>query len=274
MSKQQSPGTALITGASSGIGAIYADRLARRGHDLILVARNRARLDALADKLGRETGRRVEVIVADLGAPADQRRVEERLRTDASITMLVNNAGIGATASLVESDPEQLDTMIQLNVIALTRLARAAAPAFVSRGRGTMINIASIVALSPELLNGSYAGTKAYVLSLSQSLHHELGDKGVQVQVVLPGATRTEFWDVAGLPVSNLPQEWVMSADDLVDAALAGLDARELVTIPALPDVGDWQRFEAARLAMAPKLSGAKPAERYAAISDASMTID
>ncbi|WP_244503979.1 SDR family NAD(P)-dependent oxidoreductase [Variovorax sp. CF079] len=196
---------------------------------------------------------------------ADQRRVEERLRTDPSITMLVNNAGIGATASLIESDPDELEMMIRLNVIALTRLARAAAPAFVARGSGTVINIASIVALSPELLNGSYSGTKAYVLNLSQSLHHELGDKGVQVQAVLPGAIRTEFWDVAGMPVSNLPQEMVMSADDLVDAALAGLDARELVTIPSLPDAGDWQRFEAARREMVPKLARARPAERYTA---------
>lgn len=128
MSKQASQSTALITGASSGIGAVYADRLARRGHDLILVARNRSRLDALAERLGRETGRRVEVMVADLGAAADQRRVEERLRTDPSITMLINNAGIGATASLIESDPDELEMMIRLNVIALTRLARAAAP--------------------------------------------------------------------------------------------------------------------------------------------------
>lgn len=265
MSKQQSQGTALITGASSGIGAVYADRLARRGHDLILVARNRARLDALAGKLKRETGRRVEVIAADLGAAAGQRRVEERLRADSSITMLVNNAGIGATASLIDSDPDQLETMIQLNVVALTRLARAAAPGFAARGLGTVINIASIVALSPELLNGSYSGTKAYVLNLSQSMHHELSDKGVQVQAVLPGAIRTEFWDAAGLPVSNLPQEMVMTAEDLVDAALAGLDARELVTIPSLSDVGDWQRFDAARREMAPKLSRAQPAERYVA---------
>jgi short-subunit dehydrogenase len=271
MSRQQSQGTALITGASSGIGAVYADRLARRGHDLILVARNRARLEALAGRLGRETGRRVEVMVADLGAAADQRRVEERLRTDPSITMLVNNAGTGATASLIDSDPDTLETMIQLNVVALTRLTRAAAPAFVARGRGTVINIASIVALSPELLNGSYSGTKAYVLNLSQSLHHELGDKGVQVQAVLPGATRTEFWDVAGLPVSNLPQEMVMSAEDLVDAALAGLDAGELVTIPSLPDAGDWQRFDAARREMGPKLSRTQPAERYVAKSAASV---
>ena len=266
MSKQTSQGTALITGASSGIGAVYADRLARRGYDLILVARNRARLDGLAERLVHETGRRVDVLAADLTDPIDLRRVEEQLRSEPSITMLVNNAGIGATTSLIDSDPDQLEAMIHLNVIAPTRLTRAAAPAFVARGRGTLINIASIVALSPELLNGSYSGSKAYVVNFSQSLHHELGDKGVRVQAVLPGAIRTEFWDTAGLPVSNLPQEIVMTADDLVDAALAGLDAHELITIPSLPNVGDWQRFDAARLEMGPNLSRSQPAERYAAV--------
>ena len=176
---------------------------------------------------------------------------------------MLNNAGFGATAALLDSDPDQIERMIQLNVVALTRLTHAAAPGFVARGRGTLINIASIVALSPELLNGSYSGSKAYVVNLSQSLHHELGGKGVRVQVVLPGAIRTEFWDIAGLPVSNLPQEMVMSADDLVDAAIAGLDAGELITIPSLPDVGDWQRLDAARLALVPKLSRVQPAVRY-----------
>jgi len=265
MGQQDFKDTALITGASSGIGAVYADRLARRGHDLILVARNRARLDGLATRLTRETGRQVEVLSADLTLPADLRRVEARLRSDSAITLLLNNAGFGATAALLDSDPDQIERMIQLNVVALTRLTHAAAPGFVARGRGTLINIASIVALSPELLNGSYSGSKAYVVNLSQSLHHELGGKGVRVQVVLPGAIRTEFWDIAGLPVSNLPQEMVMSADDLVDAAIAGLDAGELITIPSLPDVGDWQRLDAARLALVPKLSRVQPAVRYTA---------
>lgn len=263
MNTTEPRGTALITGASSGIGAVYADRLARRGHDLILVARNRGRLDELAGALRRETGRRVDIVAADLTIAADLRRVEARLSADASITVLVNNAGIGATASLVESDPDQLDAMITLNVLALTRLTRAAAPAFVARKRGTVINIASIVALAPELLNGSYSGTKAYVVNLSQSLHHELADKGVKVQAVLPGAIHTEFWSAAGVPVTNLPRDIVMTADDLVDAALAGLDANELITIPSLPDAGDWQRFDAARRAMAPNLSRRQPAERY-----------
>jgi short-subunit dehydrogenase len=257
-------GTALITGASTGIGAVYAERLARRGHDLVLVARNKERLEALAERLVRETGRRVEVLAADLTATADLRRVEERLRTDERITLLLNNAGLGATATLLDSDPDQIDTMIQLNVVALTRLTRAVAPGFVARGGGALINIASIVALSPELLNGSYSGSKAYVVNLSQSLHHELGAKGVKVQAVLPGATRTDFWGIAGVPVEHLPQEIVMSAEDLVDSALAGFDAGELITIPSLPDVEDWQRFDAARQALGPNLSRSVPAARYA----------
>jgi len=257
-------GTALITGASTGIGAVYAERLARRGYDLVLVARNKERLEALAERLVRETGRRVEVLAADLTATADLRRVEERLRTDERITLLLNNAGLGATATLLDSDPDQIDTMIQLNVVALTRLTRAVAPGFVARGGGALINIASIVALSPELLNGSYSGSKAYVVNLSQSLHHELGAKGVKVQAVLPGATRTDFWGIAGVPVEHLPQEIVMSAEDLVDSALAGFDAGELITIPSLPDVEDWERFDAARQALGPNLSRSMPAARYA----------
>ncbi len=257
-------GTALITGASTGIGAVYAERLARRGHDLVLVARNKQRLETLAERLVRETGRRVEVLAADLTATADLRRVEERLRSDERIALLLNNAGLGATATLLDSDPDQIDTMIQLNVVALTRLTRAVAPGFVARGGGALINIASIVALSPELLNGSYSGSKAYVVNLSQSLHHELGARGVKVQAVLPGATRTDFWGIAGVPVEHLPQEIVMSAEDLVDSALAGFDAGELITIPSLPDVEDWQRFDAARRALGPNLSRSVPAARYA----------
>ena len=263
MSKQDNLGTALITGATSGIGAVYADRLARRGYDLVLVARNRQRLDGLAERLVRETGRQVEVLVADLTVTADLRRVEARLRSDNSITLLLNNAGLGASTPLLESDVDRTEAMIQLNVVALMRLTHAAVPGFVARGRGTLINIASIVALAPSLLNGSYSGSKAYVVNLSQSLHHEVGGKGVRVQAVLPGAIRTEFWDIAGLPVENLPAAMVMSADDLVDAALSGLDAGELITIPSLPDVGDWERLEAAREALGPNLSKAKPAERY-----------
>jgi len=263
MSIQQSKGTALITGASTGIGAVYADRLARRGYDLILVARNQARLRALASRLTSETGQAVETVAADLNDKADLARVEQVLRTDASITLLVNNAGVGAAAPLLDSDVNKMDEMISLNVSALTRLTYAAVPGFVARGGGTIVNIASIVAISPETLNGVYGGTKAFVLALSQSLQHELAGKGLRIQAVLPGATATEFWDVAGLPVAHLPTEIVMSAADLVDAALAGLDQGEVVTIPALPERAEWDAYEAARRAMAPKLSRTAPAQRY-----------
>jgi short-subunit dehydrogenase len=263
MSTQTSQGTALITGASSGIGAIYADRLARRGYDLILVARNQSRLEELAARLRDETGRSVEIVPADLNGTTDLRRIETVLRTNGTISMLVNNAGIGGAAPLLASDVDAMDRMIRLNVLALTRLTYAAAPAFVARGGGTIINIASIVAISPETLNGVYGGSKAFVLAFSQSLQHELAEKGVRIQAVLPGATATEFWDVAGLPVSNLPAEIVMAAPDLVDAALAGLDQGETVTIPSLEDKSEWDAYDAARRAMAGKLSRTNPAIRY-----------
>ncbi len=263
MSLQTSPGTALITGASTGIGAIYADRLARRGYNLILVARNHSRLEALAARLRKETGRAVEVLPADLNDEVDLLRVERVLRTNSAISLLVNNAGLGAAAPLLASDVDAMDRMIRLNVLALTRLTYAAVPAFVERRSGTIINIASIVAISPETLNGVYGGSKAFVLAFSQSLQHELSAKGVRIQAVLPGAIATEFWDTAGLPVSHLPTEIVMSAQDLVDAALAGLDQGETVTIPSLEDKAEWDAYDAARRAMAGKLSKAKPATRY-----------
>ena len=256
-------GTALITGASSGIGAVYADRLARRGYDLILVARNEKRLSALARRLESETGRRVEPVVADLTAGKDLRRVEGIARTNAKITLLVNNAGLGAVAPLVDAPVDEMENMIQLNVTALTRLTYAAVPGFVARGGGTIINIASVVAIAPELLNGVYGGTKAFVLAFSQSLDHELRDKNIRVQAVLPGATATEFWDIAGKPVHQLPAQIVMSAEDMVDASLVGLDLGEVVTIPALPDGAEWDRYEAARRAMSTRLSNAIPAPRY-----------
>lgn len=263
MTIQTSLGTALITGASTGIGATYADRLARRGHDLILVARNRERLDKLARRITNETQRSVEVLPADLNDRADLARIEEKLRSDASVTMLVNNAGTAAVTPLASSDVAQMQSMIELNVTALMRLTAAAVPGFIARGSGAIINISSIVSVAPELLNGVYGGTKAFVLAFSQSLRHELKDRGIQVQVVLPGATATDLWSNAGRPVEHLPAEIVMSVDDMVDAALAGFDAGEFATVPALPDLDDWNAFESARLALQPNLSRAKPAPRY-----------
>ncbi len=261
----QSKGVALVTGASAGIGAVYADRLAKRGYDLILVARDVARLNAVADHLRATTGREVELLQADLTVTADQLRVEKRLQSDERITLLVNNAGVGATQALVDSDVDRLDEMIRVNVIALTRLTRAVAPAMIRRGAGAIVNIASVVAVAPDLLNGTYGGTKAFVLAFSQSLHQELAPHGIQVQAVLPGATSTNFWVISGRPVEQLPSEIVMSAEDMVDASLVGFDRKELVTIPALPDAADWDRFDAARRALGPNLSRASAAARYRA---------
>ncbi len=256
-------GTALVTGASTGIGAIYAHRLAKRGYDLILVARNRDRLTALASRLTTETGRTVETIAADLNDKADLARIETVLRNDASITLLVNNAGVGGTAPLLASDVDKMERMIDLNVVALTRLTYAAVPGLIARGGGAIINIASIVAIAPEVLNGVYGGSKAFVLAFSQSLKHELADKNIKVQAVLPGATATEFWGIAGTPIEHLPNEIVMPAEDMVDAALAGFDQGEFATIPALSDIAQWNAYESARQAMMPNLSQTRPASRY-----------
>jgi short-subunit dehydrogenase len=255
-------GTALITGASSGIGAVYADRLARRGYDLILVARNQQRLNAVAGKLRGETGRDVAVLPADLNEKAGLAKVEAVLRENSAITMLVNNAGIGSVASILQADVDTMEAMIDLNVTALTRLTYAAAPAFVARGTGTIVNISSVVGIAVEALNGVYSASKSYVLSFGHSLQKDLAGKGVRVQTVLPGATATEFWDVAGYPPQKT-SEITMSAEDCVDAALAGLDAGELVTIPGLHDGQLWTRWEAERQEISPKFRNAKPAPRY-----------
>ena len=256
-------GKALVTGASSGIGAVYAHRLAKRGFDLILVARNEERLSAIADRLRAKTGRNVEIIAADLSAANGQHRIEQMLKTDEAITLLVNNAGFGGGAPLLDADVDKMQQMIELNVTALTRLTYAAVPGFVKRGGGSIINIASIVAIAPELLNGVYGGTKAFVLAFSQSLKHELADKNIRIQAVLPGATATEFWAIAGVPMEHLPSEIVMSAEDMVDASLVGFDQGELVTIPALEDAGLQKAYEDARQALSPNLSRSVPAPRY-----------
>jgi len=261
--KKHSMGLAVVTGASSGIGAVYADRLAHRGYDLLLVARNRLRMTDLAKKLVTETGSHVDILSADLTDTNDLAKLEQILREDPRVTLLVNNAGLGATAPLLNADIADMSRMIALNVEAVTRLTYAAVPAFVKRGAGAVINIASIVAVAPERLNGVYGGTKAFVLAFSQSLRHELANTGVKVQVVLPGATATDFWSIAGKPVEQLPQQIVMTAEEMVDASLAGFDQDEFVTLPALPDAGQWESYEAARQALMPNLSHSEPAARY-----------
>ena len=258
---------ALITGASAGIGATYADRLARRGLDLVLVARGKQRLDALAARLAGETGVAVEVVAADLSVPADLDAIARRLRDDAGITMLVNNAGMTGGGAFSTADLARVQAMLQLNVLALTALTGAAVARMVGQGGCSIINISSVLALAPERFDGAYGASKAYVLNFTQSLHNELGPQGLRVQAVLPGMTRTDIWAKAGVDAHALPAEMLMDVGPMVDAALAGYDMGEVVTLPALPDVADWDAFTRARLAMTPNLSHAQPAARYRAMS-------
>lgn len=255
----------LITGASSGIGAVYADRFAKRGHDLVLVARDAARLDAVAGQLRTETGVKVEVLPADLAERGDLARVEQRLREDDSIGILVNNAGIAAPGGFADADVDIVDRLIRVNVTAVTRLAAAAVPRFLARKAGAIINIASVLGLAPELSLGVYGASKAFVLTLSQSLQVELGGQGIYVQAVMPAATRTEIWQRSGRDVNAIPG--MMDVDELVDAALVGFDRREPVTIPPLPDAGQWDTFDAARKAMLPNFRNEHAAQRYRAVA-------
>ena len=251
----------LITGASTGIGAVYADRFAKRGHDLVLVARDLARMEALASRLRRKTGVWVDILRADLTDPRDLAQVEARLRDDHQIGILINNAGIALPGGFVDQTPEDAARIVTLNATAPARLAGAVAPRFAQAGQGAIVNIGSVLGLVPEYGSTIYGATKAFILFLSQGLHNELGHKGVYVQAVLPGATRTEIWDHAGKDVDELAA--VMEVGELVDAALAGFDRREPVTIPHLPDADQWSAFETARKAMIPNFSQAHAAERY-----------
>jgi short-subunit dehydrogenase len=253
--------TVLITGASSGIGAVYADRFAKRGHDLVLVARDRAKLEALAARLKRETGVSVDILQADLTETAQLGKVETLLRSDSRIGVLVNNAGASLPGSFLEQTTDATAQLIALNTIAVTRLAGAVAPRFAAAGQGAIINIASVVGLSPEFGASVYGATKAFVLFLSQGLQIELGPKGVYVQAVLPAATRTDIWAKSGKDVNAIPG--MMEVDEMVDAALVGFDRRESITIPPLPDDAQWQSFDAARKAMLPGFRQERAARRY-----------
>ncbi|NSL21190.1 SDR family NAD(P)-dependent oxidoreductase [Agrobacterium tumefaciens] len=252
---------ALITGASSGIGAVYTRRLAARGHDLVLVARATDRLETLAAELRQAYGIAVENITADLTDPTQLGTVAERLKAEPSIDILVNNAGAGLLGGFTSADPAAMETLLRLNVVAPTLLASAVITGMVERGSGSIVNIASVLALLPEYSQGIYAATKSYVLTMSQSLAAEVSSKGVYVQAVLPAATRTEIFERAGGDINRVQN--LMEVEDLVDAALIGFDRKELVTIPAVPDVAAWDAFEQARGVLAAGFSNSEPAARY-----------
>ena len=251
----------LVTGASTGIGAVYADRFARRGHDLVLVARNRKRMEALAARLRQETSVTVDIIEADLTQAGELAVVEARLRDDARIGILINNAGTAIGGSFIEQSTDVVTRLLALNTTAMLRLCSAVAPRFAQAGEGAIVNVGSVVGLAPEFAMTVYGATKAFALFLSQGLSIELGPKGVYVQAVLPAATRTEIWEHAGADVNSMTG--VMEVDDLVDAALVGFDRRETVTIPPLPDVEQWNTYQAARQAMLPNTRQDQAAARY-----------
>lgn len=253
--------TVLITGASTGIGAVYAERFAQRGHDLVLVARDQARLDALAARLRSEHDVTVDVIPADLTQLADLSTVENRLREDARIGILVNNAGAALSGNFIDQSTDSVAQLVALNTTALVRLASAIAPRLVKGSDGAIINIGSVVGLAPEFGMTVYGATKAFVLFLSQGLSLELSPQGVYVQAVLPAATRTEIWDRSGIDINTLSD--IMEVGDLVDAALVGFDRREPVTIPPLHEAQRWDDLQGARQGLIGQIRQSAVAQRY-----------
>ena len=256
-------GTALVTGASSGIGRAFAQELARRGHDLVVVARDTERLEALAARLRDDHAVGVEVCRADLTQPSDVARVTGRIESDLRLDRVVNCAGLWVAGSALGGDADRYASLMAVNVVALQELTLAAAAAFAARGRGGITNISSAVIMAPDKFHAVYVAGKEYVLALTEALQSELAGTGVRLQAVLPGFTKTELFDRAGADVSAIPDTMKMDPGLLAEAALAGYDAGETVTIPSLPDLADWNAFLAARTALGPNLSHDHPAARY-----------
>lgn len=250
-----------ITGASSGIGTAYAERFAYRGHDLVLVARDKSRLDTLATRLRAECHVAVDVLPADLTRQTDLAALEDRLRHDVRIGILINNAGMAQSGGFLTQSAEAIEGQLMLNTIAPTRLAAAIAPRLTQAGTGAIVNIGSVVGFAPEFGMSIYGASKAFILFLSQGLNLELSPKGVYVQAVLPAATRTEIWERAGIDVNTLPE--VMEVGELVDAALIGFDRRELITIPPLHVAERWDALNVARQGLMSDIRQAHAAERY-----------
>jgi short-subunit dehydrogenase len=224
---------ALITGASGGIGAAFASALAQRGMDLVVVARDRERLAELAQRLRDRHAVAVEILPADLTDRAQRRAVELRAAAP-SLEVLVNAAGLAAVGRYAELAPEAAEQQIALNFIAVVRLTRAALPGMIARRRGTIINVSSIAAFVPARFAATYAATKASLNSFSESLHEELRNTGVQIQVLCPGFTRTAFVERAGADGSVIPAFAWMTPEAVVAASLAALPRGRVVCVPGL----------------------------------------
>ncbi|MBM4269970.1 MAG: SDR family oxidoreductase [Deltaproteobacteria bacterium] len=225
---------ALVTGASAGIGEEFAEQLAKKGHDLIVVARSADRLETLAARLRTANRIAVDVLPADLTKPEDLRSVERRIEGLPRLDLLVNNAGFGTMGRFATLDADQEEAEIRLNVVALVRLTRAALPAMLRHDRGAVINVSSLAGFQAGPFNATYAATKAYVTSFTESLGEELRGTRLRVQALCPGFTRTEFQDRAGIDVSDLPDLAWMSAASVVESSLAALDRGELVHVPGV----------------------------------------
>jgi short-subunit dehydrogenase len=260
-----SKGTAVVTGATGGLGALYAAGLAERGYDLLLVGRQQQALDAVAVAVAKKAKGKIDTLVADLAEPAELARVEARISSDPAITALINGATAVTFGPLATVIPEAVDQTIAVNITALTRLTRAVLPGFLARGAGSIVNFASVLAFHPWPEFGVYSAAKAYVVSFSQALQGEVAGKGVLVQVVTPPAADTGFWNRAGLPVSNLPAGAVMKPQDLVDVALKGLDRREPWVFPSLAEPAIWEDYQKTRQSLVGGLMNGTPAARYAA---------
>ena len=262
MSESSKP-VALVTGASAGIGAVYAERLAARGYDLILVARRADRLQALSDKIASARGTKVEIVEADLTKDADVTRVEQVIRDNPAIALLVNNAGNSTLAPVAKMSEQDAAAMVALNITALTRLTHAILPAFLARNQGAIINVASVLSFHALPISAIYSGTKGYVMNFSRGLQQELANTNVRLQLVMPASTATDLWDLSGVPLASLNQASVMSAEDLVDAALAGFDKGEAITLPSVHDASLWDKFDEASTALFAATQTGEPAPRY-----------
>jgi short-subunit dehydrogenase len=261
--RPDSKGIAIVTGASSGLGAVYADRLARRGFDLILVARRAERLQKTAEQLGAAYGVDVNILAVDLADRQGLERLATEITTNPRITMLVNNAGIATLAPIADMSEAQIEAMLELNVRALARLSQLALQKFLARDAGTIINIGSVLSFHTLPVSGVYSATKGYVMNFTRGLQTATEGTGVRVQLVLPASTATEIWDLSGIPLANLTQSSVMAVEHCVDAALAGLDQGELVTLPSVEDKQLWEAYDTARAALFAATQTGKPASRY-----------
>jgi short-subunit dehydrogenase len=254
---------AAITGASSGIGAVYARRFAERGFDLLLIARRADRLANLAAELTQAHGIAVQTLPADLTDAGDLDRVSTALRSEARLEILVNNAGNGPARSTADLTDAEAANTLSLNVTALMTLTRAALPGLTARGKGAIINIGSVLAFHGLPVTSLYSATKAFVLTYSRAIAQEVAGQGVHVQAVLPAGTVTDFYEAAGMPIAQFDPKVFMSAEQLVDAALVGLDRGEAVTLPSVHDENLWLAFDDARAKLFAGTQNGSPAPRY-----------